>query len=110
MSTPRSPATIMAIVPTKSHISSMRAESKPGLLKTFPRRGKIPKKICSPLASPKSLWATYCPILVVDRIFDSQRIFIREESDVGLRLGQVVEHPSIGNTLTMGSNCSRREI
>lgn len=110
MSTPRSPATVTATVPTEAHISSRGAEPQPGLSKAIPGGGEIPKEVSSPLASSKSLWATQSPVLVVDGIFDSQGVFIREKGDVGLRLGQVVEHPSVSNALTMGSNRSCSKI
>lgn len=41
---------------------------------------------------------------MVNGIFDSQGVFIREKGDAGLRLGQVVEHPSVSNTLPMGGD------
>lgn len=110
MATPRSPSAVTAAVPTKSYFAPMGTEPQPGFSKAFPGRGEIPKKVFSPLASSKSLWATQSPVLVVDRILDSQGVFIREKGDVGLRLGQVVEHPAVSNALTMGSNRSCREI
>lgn len=43
---------------------------------------------------------------MIDGIFDGQGVFIREKGDIGLGLGEVVEHPSVGNALTMGSDRS----
>lgn len=105
VSTPRSPSAV-----TESHISSMGAKPQPSTSKAFPGRGEISKKVSSPLISSKSLWATRSPVLVVNRIFDSQGVFIREKGDVGLGLWQVVEHPSVSNTLAMGSDRSRGKI
>lgn len=110
MSTPRSPSAVAATVPSKSHISCRGAEPQPRLSKAFPRRGEIPQKVSSPLASSKSLWATQSPVLMVDGIFDSQGVFIRQKGDAGLRFGQVVEHPSVSNALTMGSDRSCGKI
>lgn len=111
MSNPRSPSAVTATVPTESHISSRgAAEPQPRLSNAFPGRGEISKKVSSPLASSESLWATQSPVLMVDGIFDSQGVFIREKGDAGLRLGQVVEYPSVSNALTVGSDRSCGKI
>lgn len=110
MSNPRSPSTVTAAVSTEPQITSRGAKPQPGLSKAFPGRGEIPKKVSPSMASSKSLWTTQSPVLMVDGIFDGQRVFIRKKGNVGLRLGQVVEHPSVSNTLPMGSDCTGGKI
>lgn len=110
MSDPGPPAAVTATVTAESHFSSMGAEPQPGISESLPGWGEIPKEVFLPLASSKSLWATQSPVLVVDRIFDGEGVFVREESDVGLRLGQVVEHASVCHALTVCSDRSRGKI
>lgn len=109
MSTYRAPS-VSVTGPAKSNIATGGAEPQPGILKTFPGGRTVSQKVSSSLDFSIRLRTAQCPVLVVDGIPDSQRVFIREESDVGLRLGQIVEHASVCDTLLMGSDCTGGEI
>lgn len=106
----RSPSAVAANVPPESHVPAMGAEPQPGLSKPFSGRREISKKVSRPLPPSESLRATQSPVLVVDWIFNSQRVLIGEEGDTRLGLWQVVQHPSISNALTMRGDRSRRKI
>ena len=110
MSAPGSPSTVTATVTTKAHFTSTGAEPQPGLSEAFPGRGEVPEEVSSSLASSESLWTAQGPVLVVDRVFDGQGVLVREEGDVGLRLGQFVEHPPVRDTLPMGGDRTGGEI
>lgn len=47
---------------------------------------------------------------MVDGVFGRSRVFIRQKGNVGLRLGEVVEHPSVCDALAMGSDSSCSKI
>lgn len=47
---------------------------------------------------------------MVDGILDGKGVLIREERDVGLRLGQVVEDPTVGHALAVGSYGPRGKV
>lgn len=70
----------------------------------------MPQKIFFPLAFPQNLGAAQGPVLVVDGVFDGKRVFIREESDAGLRFGCIMEHAAVSDALTVRGDGSRGEI
>lgn len=104
MSAARPPPAVAANVPAESHISSVGAQSEPSLPQAFPGGREIPQKVFFPLAPPESLRATQSAVLMVDRVSDGEGVFIGEKSDVGLRLGQVVEHASVSDALAVGGD------
>lgn len=104
MCSPRPPSALTADVAAKAHVASLGAEPQPGLPEALPGRGEMPQKIFPPLALPHELRAAQGPVLVVDRVFDGERVFVREESDAGLRLGHVVEHTAVSHALAVRSD------
>lgn len=82
----------------------MGAQPEPGLSQASSGGREVSKEISCPLAAAKSFRTAQCAILMVDGILDGKRVLIREERDVGLRLGQVVEHPTVGHALAVGSD------
>lgn len=107
---PRAPAAVAAAVPAESRVSAGGADPQPGLPKTFPGRGQVAEKVPPPLAAPQGLWAAQGSVLVVDGILDGQRVFVRQKGDAGLGLGELVEHPAVGDALPMGRDRSGGEI
>lgn len=110
MSTTRPPSVLTADVAAKAHVSSLRAEPQPSLPEAFPGWGEMPQKIFFPLAFPQSLRAAQGPVLMVDGVFDGQGVFVREESDAGLRFGYIMEHAAVSNALTVSSDGSGGKI
>lgn len=110
MSTPCPPPGLTADVAPEAHVASLGVEPEPGLPEAFPGWGEMPQKLFSPLAFPHDFGAAQGPVLAVDGVFDGERVFIREESDAGLRLGHVVEHASIGDALTVCGDGPRGKI
>lgn len=110
MSAPRPPSALTADVAGKAHVASLGAEPQPGLSKALPGWGEMPQKVLCPLAFSHDLRAAQGPVLVVDGVFDGERVFIREESDTGLGLGHVVEHAAVSDTLAVGGDGPRGKI
>lgn len=47
---------------------------------------------------------------MVDGVFNGKGVFVREESDAGLRFGHIVEHAAVGDALAVGGDGSRGKI
>lgn len=110
MSAGRPPFALAATVAAEAHVASLGAEPQPGLPEALPGWGEVPQQVFSPLEFPPHLRAAEGPVLVVDGVFDGERVFVREERDAGLRLGHVVEHAAVSNALTVHGDGPRGKI
>lgn len=104
------PAAIAANVPAESHVSSVGAQPQPGLSQASPGGREVPQEIPLPLAAAHGLRAAQCAVLVVDGVLDGEGVLVREERDVGLGLGQVVEHAAVGHALAVGGDGARGKV
>lgn len=107
---PRPPPALAADVASEAHVAALGAEPQPGLPEALPGRGELPQEVFSPLAFPHDLGAAQGPVLVVDGVFDGERVFVREKSDAGLGLGRVVEHAAVCDALTVHCDGARCKI
>lgn len=98
---PCPPPSLAADVAAEAHVAALGAEPEPGLPEALPGRGELAQHVFPPLAFAHNLGAAQGPVLVVDGVFDGERVFVREESDAGLGLGRVVEHAAVRHALTV---------
>ena len=82
--------------------SGQGAKPPPGTPEALPGGfPEVPKEVPPPAAAAQGLGAAQGAVLVVQRVLGLQRVLVRKEGDVGLRLGQVVEYAPVSGALAV---------
>ena len=109
---PAANAVAETVGPCKSKVPSGEgAEPPPGAPEALPGGfPEVPQEVPPPAAAAQGLGAAQGAVLVVQRVLGLQRVLVRQEGDVGLGLGQVVEDAPVGGALAVSSDGPRGKV